>query len=598
VTAAGMLGAGPAAGTVPLAARLPRLCRDLAVLKDKSTMLIEGTPSRHRLTGRAAVTVLPRLLTLLDGQHSLVALGAELGLPAGQVEQALALLDHRGLVEWVSPDAPAGLADEHAASYFSRNLSVIGGYRSTEDLTAALAASCVLLVAPDLLADQIAADLTEAGVGQVRVCSRASAATEVPVAGPAGRALVAVYQRPGDERGLSGALAVGNARGVPVLRFSGGAGFAEVGPLFYDNYTACAPCFQRGYRTRQWAGGTAANVGQAPRLRRRLAVGVLAGLVGAEALAVLAHVTAHTPIRRMARITLPGYHTECYEVLPEPGCPRCGRPASLSGDASVAWDYEVSVSHLPAALDWTDIRPQAETERLAELQWQRDQLPWAPVRALPAPPDIPALDVAAGEKPSPRPTARPDAEALVAGLLAWTAGFRDQGGQPGSRARQPGARAGRRWAPSGGNLASAEIYLVTDASRFGWPGTIVKYQDVEHQVAAVQADSIPPARVLAETDMHDGGLDLILIMVGNVGRLRQKYGDFCWRLAHLDAGCAALQLTTVAADYGLTLRFATTWTPALAGLLELDPEREVITAVAGLTLGGPARRAGRPECPC
>jgi hypothetical protein len=64
--------------------------------------------------------------------------------------------------------------------------------------------------------------------------------------------------------------------------------------------------------------------------------------------------------------------------------------------------------------------------------------------------------------------------------------------------------------------------------------------------------------------------------------VRWKYGDFAYRLAHLDAGCAATQLASVCQGYGLAVTYAAGWDDRLSGLLELYRGGEIITAVAGL----------------
>jgi hypothetical protein len=89
--------------------------------------------------------------------------------------------------------------------------------------------------------------------------------------------------------------------------------------------------------------------------------------------------------------------------------------------------------------------------------------------------------------------------------------------------------------------------------------------------------------------------DAAVVLVGEAGRLRQKYGDFAWRLTHLDTGCAALQLHLVSEDYGLRASFASTWSARLAELLDLDRRHEIITAVAALTVAETDERTS-PTC--
>jgi SagB-type dehydrogenase family enzyme len=178
---------------------------------------------------------------------------------------------------------------------------------------------------------------------------------------------------------------------------------------------------------------------------------------------------------------------------------------------------------------------------------------------------------------------------VLATILARTAGFRPATDAVG---RMPSSR----WAPSGGSMASVALYLSTETDLFALPGTIFRYDDIEHQVLSVRADRVTLARILEGTDLDAARTDVAIVLVGAVGRLRQKYDDFAWRLTHLDTGCAALQLRLVAAGYGLRTTFASTWPAHLAELLELDPLREVVTAVAGVC-AGPGPHEERP-LPC
>jgi hypothetical protein len=65
-----------------------------------------------------------------------------------------------------------------------------------------------------------------------------------------------------------------------------------------------------------------------------------------------------------------------------------------------------------------------------------------------------------------------------------------------------------------------------------------------------------------------------------VSRIANKYEEFAPRLSHLDTGCAALQLSVAAAARDVAVSFAAGWRPGLVGLLELEPDGEVVTAVA------------------
>lgn len=138
-----------------------------------------------------------------------------------------------------------------------------------------------------------------------------------------------------------------------------------------------------------------------------------------------------------------------------------------------------------------------------------------------------------------------------------------------------------RWAPNGGNLASAGLYAITAGAEFGEAAErLTFYDDTDHRLIEARAGRVPPSQVLAETGLTATGPAAVLVFVGQVARIARKYGSFGYRLAHLDAGVAATQLLAVAQELGLTVTFAPAWSDGLAEFLELQPGQEYITALA------------------
>jgi hypothetical protein len=88
---------------------------------------------------------------------------------------------------------------------------------------------------------------------------------------------------------------------------------------------------------------------------------------------------------------------------------------------------------------------------------------------------------------------------------------------------------------------------------------------------------------LAGTGLAPGGLDVVVVLVAEAGRIAGRFGWSAYRRAHLDAGCAATQFAAVAAGYGLGVSLASSWDDQLAQLLDLEPGTEFVTVVAGLS---------------
>lgn len=554
--------ATPAAVPGPVRPRWPRLRRGLATAPVPGGMLVEGGPSRQLLRGEAAIALLPRLLPGLDGTRDRAQIAAGLSLTLPQLDQALSLLDQCGLLEWVVPGRPAGFAADHVATYLSRTIGITDDCPAADEYADRLAGATVLVAAPAALAGLIAADLSELGVGLVqRCCTGQPASPPTRVTGPV---VAAVFDDPADESSLAAAVAAW--ADLPVLRFSATADWVEVGPAFCRSETACVPCFRRGQSPAAWPADGSAPADPAT-------TGLLAGLVTSALLGMLAQQPPPPPPGRLVRTAVPARVTEVWDVLPEPGCPVCcGGTPPPDPVAQDLLAYEWRMAKVHPAFEPVSAPIPAERDWLFALQRQRDTFSSSPRHRLPDQTDPPGSGGGLSEP-------------LLAAILARTAGFRD--------ATDPDSR---RWAPSGGNMASVAVYLATRAGLFGLPGTIYRYDDVGHELLSVRADPVPLMQILAGTDLDREDLDIALVLVGSAGRLSQKYGDFAWRLTHLDSGCAALQLSVVAASCGLQTTFASSWPSTLSDQLELDPDREVITAVAGLRSAASADRKDSGSC--
>jgi SagB-type dehydrogenase family enzyme len=552
----------PAAEPDRRLARRPRMRRGLAVASTDAGMLVEGGSSRQLLAGPAAPALLPRLLSSLDGRHAPEQICKELSLDRDQFDRALSQLDGCGLLEWVVPGRGTGFAAEHVATYMSRTAHVTDSCPSADDLASYLGEATVLLVASAALAQLIAADLKETGVGTVASLTAADTADAPP--GVTGHCVAAVFDDPADEQMLDLLVSAFQDRDVPVLRFSRTVNSVEVGPVFSGIETACVRCFRRS-RLPDARNSLLPGAGEPGTAE----IGVLACLVVSALLGLLARQGPPVPWRRVARTVWPGPITELYDVVPDLECASCaGGTPPPDRAARELLGYEWRMGKLPPSLEPDSVLTPAAQTRLAALQQARDSFAYAPRHKLPVQPDHGV--------PRTAESACCLDEATLAAILAYTAGFRPAIGTAGHALRS-------RWAPSGGSMASVTLYLGTEMDLFGSPGTIFRYDDIEHEVISLCADRVALTQILDGTDLDPARADVVLVLVGAVGRLREKYDDFAWRLTHLDTGCAALQLQLVAAGYGLRVTFASAWPAQLAELLELDPLREVVTAVASVS---------------
>lgn len=549
--------------------RLPRLCRGLAVIRQPDALLIEGSQQRVRLTGRAATTTVPALLALLDGQHTPDEICSQLDLQTPYLDQVLELLEAKGLLEFTPARPTYPQAPPDIARYFSRTARSSGGHECSEDILATLANTAVLLVSPARLAERIAPDLLDVGVGSVLARESADwvSPDDVLTIASAPRSAAAVLDLGDRPDSLDKIISLCGDSDIPVLRFAEGSGHLEVGPVFYHDWTACSRCFRRGYDSRWSVSERSLHAadGKCP----GGAVDLLCGLVTGEILALTARTTPCLAVGRMCRFAVPGYATKAYDVVPDAGCESCAGTLPEGDTSSSVEAYERREAFSPRELAWTGALSQARQDLIAALQTQREQFPSAPRHQLP---DVDP--VAACSMPS---TSWALDERMTASLLRCVAGRRT--GSP--RDDSPGFAP--RWAPTGGNLGSVEVYLAANRPLFDLPGTVYKYDDIAHQVISVMRNRVPLTRILGSTDLAPESLDFAMILVAAVGRLRQKYYDFSLRVSHLDAGCATLQLASFADACGLSLSFASTWSEEVADSLELRVGEEIVTAIAGVS---------------
>ena len=550
----------------------PALCRGLAIVPAEHGLLIEGGPRRQWLPGASAATLLPPVLALLDGQHDTATICGELSLTTRQLDHVLGVLGECGLLEEVGGDTAPGLGPpDHVATYLSRSLGATGGYLSTGAALAALTECAVALVGDGPALDLIEADLRETGIGVVTraVDGPLDAADLAAFAGGA-RSLVVTCDDGRPSGVLERTVAACAGTGLTVLRIAVAPGHADVGPAFRDGDTACPRCLRRGLAEASWDGHDDSQDSQDSQATCELLAGLAAGAV----IAMLAQVGEPVSARQLTRVWLAGHDTAHRLVTPYPDCAACGCGCTSQDGAecTLACAYEWQFSLRLSEAEWQGRKSAAEEARIQELQRLRPVFPVSPSRPLAGHDGMREVEGVLG---GARPAARRGLDAgLLAGILMRTAGVR-QAGDP--------AGPGRRWAPSGGNLASASAYVITSRELVDLPGNCLRYDDLAHALVAIHSGSVRIDDALAGTDLAPGGLDAVVVLVAEASRIAGKYGRFAYRLSHLDAGCAATQLAAVAAGYGLGVSLASSWDDQLAQLLDLEPNAEFVTVVAGLS---------------
>jgi hypothetical protein len=538
----------------------PALRRGLTIVPVGEGLLVEGGARRCLLKGTALRQVLPAvplLLPLLDGEHDRDSVCAAAGIGLADLD---AVLDQLISCDALEPAAtarrPAPHGPGHVATFLSRAADKTGG--GGHVIAAHLAGSAVVICAPKALAEQIAADLQETGVGSATAAESLEAIPDscLRQASSAGSGIAAIFDGgPGGEHGaLADAVARCWGNGMPVLRFASHAAL-EVGPVFRHGAGVCHACFERGYQA-LWLQRDAghARPGEVTGFDPLAGQGMLAALVTAELLSLLSGFGTVTTARGLSRIFAPGDVVERYDALPEPDCAGCGGWTQADGAIGGVEAYEWAERREP---ECGESRPAARPRRNTASPARDRKVTWAP--------RVPLADLC---------------DPIVTQLLRRT------------DSRFPAAPGVRLAGPDPDDeIPSVCTFMLAAQSLPGSSATIFRYDSIAGELVAVRARPVSLPEALRSTDLDPADLAFALVLVASVGELRFRLGTLAPRQCHLDAGRIATDLSTT--PLGLPISFASRWSKDLAGLMDLDPELEIVAAVAAV----PRHEQEAGKCP-
>lgn len=554
-----------------------RFCEGLAVLVEADRVIVAGGLRRHMLTGSDACRVATELIPVLDGRRTVSEVCSASRMTQLAANQAISIFRSLGLVEYADrPFQDNATLTSHASAFLSRVVHAAGTYRNSQDSQEALAGSAVLVLAGAPIATPLRADLLACGIGSVVIADAADArAVEAAIAAAARwpHHLVVGVEGPSVRAALTRTEATCRERAVPFLRAARDGTTAELGPLFLAGYTACYECFNQDH-----AEYLSSRSGETALLQDADICALdeaFAAMIAEETLAVLGHVRTPQTYRAVSVISLTENSDQRLTFVPRSDCAVCGALSPCHNETDVAGIYEWEVHGMPRLL----FPPGAQVAQAAlarpdivELATKRASFPAGPSYPLAAEAEMYAsTSLNRGvEVSSPARLG----SAQLARILIQVGGRRAPG-HPGDL---------RRWAPSGGNLASVRLYTVATGADFGVTAErLTVYDDIEHRLIMVRAGQAPMSQLLAGTGLAVTEPAVAIVFVADVARIARKYGSFGYRLCHLDAGVAAAQLIAVAQELGLTVMFAPSWSASLADFLELLPDQEYITTLAVLS---------------
>ncbi|GCB48183.1 hypothetical protein [Streptomyces sp. NL15-2K] len=515
----------------------PRLRPGTRYLVLPDAVQFDGLVAREVIKGPGAVRLLPVLLPLLDGTRDATALARATAYPQSQIDQVLAVLHLRGLLE-EGADAPS-LADASPAQLALARLGTTTRVDPHAGHTfARLAAARIVLHGPETMVGPLAEALERAGVGSIGGT----------VAGA--DLVVAVVGTGGLDRAAAGELGDECAReGTTFLPVDVAGRVITIGPLLVPETPLCYACLCAEL------GDSDATVTADPLLH--------CGILCREVLAFAARVPETRITRSLVRYDLSDWTTTLAAPAPRLDCATClpvSGAAASDAAAQARTERILTPLRFELATAGNPVRFAAGTGPLASIE-PRNIAATHGGKQWPSARRIHLADPGEGPPPSLAGLhGRPLSLDVLALILSRTAGLRDPQTSPTDR-----------WAPSGGNIGSVHLHLrargLPDLAD-GWYG----YDSVEHALAVLR--EVPA----------EGGPDALIVFTGGYRRLVGKYGPFAVRLLAFDTGVALAQLDFVARSLTRELEVLDeTPTRDLTDALLLEPDREPVTAIVRLT---------------
>ncbi|WP_045739087.1 hypothetical protein [Xanthomonas sp. MUS 060] len=499
----------------------PRMIPELVTLAyGQNALLFDGVRDLQVISGRSARTFLPQLFPLLDGTRSLDDLAAAFPkLPPKSLTDAIVLLYSRGLLEDGGVEE-TDAALQPLASFAGRYCDVTRVNPSRHAVLQRLARARVAVVG-NRAGRHIMTGLSGYGFAQLDVLEAPSA---LHVSGY--DLLVACFGA--DDTDMTAWFDVAHAADVPALHAHAGADAVEIGPYIIPGQSGCYRCLRTlhpapegdaGHQEEFWAGVIAL---QASTLLSRLGSTKLYNAC------------------KVHRTTGQGASYEKRTLPRLPGCPHCGlesaRLAPTHPDARV-WivHHSAHVMTCKALRSPRDHQVHYAASNL-DLTRKRPQPRYGvPVLPLPEGDDASFMPSWTQAPPSP-PTGRADRE-LLAQMLRYAAGY------------QALADGRRRLAASGGGLGSCDVFVVIRRLS-GLESGVYHYFGYEHCLERIGI--VEDALLCGALGVEQAALPpVVLFGTSDMGKTREKYDEFSFRIGALDGGVACQLIHELAASAGV-----------------------------------------------
>ncbi len=509
----------------------PRLLPELLLLPfGRDGLLVSGGNATRLLKCPGAQDAVMDVLREIDGRRSMTDLLEQVQSPIeGGVFGVLSMMVRYGFVE----DAEG--MDEHdpadmTGSFLGRFLDasrINGNRREAKDR---LAAEKIAVICYEGYAGEVAKLLVACGVGAASVIRDVG---EIEALAPTFVLAIGLGSQwnADQQRMLSEAC----ARSIPSLLATIGEQRVRVGPLVLPGVTCGPDCVQeqldgfepaaQGSETNAWA-----------------------SYVVHEAILTLSQIapSAYLNATQEHRRDIEGYYTRRLKLARVPGSPTGGlahaAPMATNDPAFTAWAHHAGVRMPPRRY----LHPRAHQEHYsaANLVGYTKALPQVSAQHMHRLPEGLPLDCEPtwlGADPAPLPRqAAPGLETLATVLKMAVGNMRLQDGGV------------RRVAPSGGGLKSTNFYLYSsgiDGLRDG----VYSYNSNVHSLEPIPLEDPQDLIDALPLAGHSQAPGAWIVSVAHLERVRNKYNDFSYNVAHLDAGVSLTFARETAAALGWTL---------------------------------------------
>lgn len=535
-----------------------RFPQGFALIPFQDGLIIEGGRRRKYLRGRSALTLLPRLLSGLESARSTDQLENEIKASGANVIAGIQVLQRAGLVETVVGDDAQPLdLGEPRIQFLARLCAGGDSVRSAEHAVGRLESLRVSVSGNRRLSQTLVSALKATGFrdvrefeghfGRVEGCARTR------------DLFIMQVDDPDEPLMLAGGGWIDEI-GAPVLPVALDQACLTVGPLLGRGHN-CIRCYlatvgatDQGEGARKWQSREAAEYEHAQFGRgddnRTISLEDLASEIVAWHLFLLATGVVG-PSAGGQVMTFDTWAMSC-EVAPYVSptlCRECN-PLMLEDDARIVLQYERLMEPPNELAAWSDLKDsdpsvsvQADYHHLKE---HRREYFAAPRISLTASADANCATNVAGTHDEIQGLT----PAVLEQLLARCTGFR-------TFKRN---EAWERWCPSGGNLGSIESFFFSFGIAELPSGVPMFFEPATHEALVLDREVAVPEAVLGLSPRRSGSA--LIVLVGALSRIYEKYGHFSVRLAHLDAGFALAQLMMVAESLQLRICERMDWTPA------------------------------------